>query len=148
MSIVARGKNFGRDPRDDQPARHLAQRDLPVAVLDYKERGTKIELTGKEKIGDKDAYALLIAPAKGPASRLWIDAETYQPVKSVITVETAEMGPVEQTTVLSDFREVDGITTPFKFVGSNAAQTFTVVVTKVEHNVNVDPARFAKPAAK
>ena len=50
--------------------------------------------------------------------------------------------------VLSDFREVDGLKMPFKLVGSSAAQTFTVVITKVEHNVKVDPAQFAKPAAK
>ena len=54
---------------------------FPSPFLDYKERGTKIELTGKEKIGDKDVYALLITPAKGPTSRLWMDATTYQPVK-------------------------------------------------------------------
>jgi len=121
---------------------------FPSPFLDYKERGTKIELTGKEKIGETDVYALLITPAKGPATRLWMDAATYQPVKSVTTVETAEVGPVEQTVVLSDFREVDGIKTPFKLVGSSAVQTFTIVVTKIEHNVTVDPARFAKPAAK
>ena len=121
---------------------------FPSPFLDYKERGTKIELTGKEKIGDADVYALLLTPAKGPASRLWIDAATYQPVKAVLTVETAEVGPVEQTMVMSDFREVDGVKLPFKMVGSSTIQTFTLVVTKVEHNVTVDPARFAKPAAK
>jgi hypothetical protein len=121
---------------------------FPSPFLDYKERGTKIELTGKEKIGDADVYALLLTPAKGPASRLWIDAATYQPVKAVLTVETAEVGSVEQTMVMSDFREVDGLKLPFKMVGSSAIQTFTLVVTKVEHNVTVDPARFAKPAAK
>ena len=121
---------------------------FPSPFLDYKERGTKIELTGKEKIGDADVYALLLTPAKGPASRLWIDTATYQPVKAVLTVETAEVGPVEQTMVMSDFREVDGVKLPFKMVGSSTIQTFTLVVTKVEHNVTVDPARFAKPAAK
>ena len=121
---------------------------FPSPFLDYKERGTKIALTGKEKIGDKDAYVLLVTPAKGPASRLWMDATTYLPVKTTTTVETAEVGTVEQTMVMSDFRQVDGITMPFKFVGSSAVQTFTVVVTKVEHNVNVDQARFAKPASK
>ena len=69
-------------------------------------------------------------------------------MKTVTTVDTAEMGTVEQTILLSDFREVDGVKVPFKLVGSSAAQTFTIVVTKVEHNVKVDPARFAKPAAK
>jgi len=121
---------------------------FPSPFLDYKERGTKIELTGKEKMGDTDAYLLLVTPAKGPTSRLWMDATTYLPVKTTTTVETAEVGTVEQTMVMSDFRQVDGITMPFKFVGSSAVQTFTVVVTKVEHNVNVDPARFAKPASK
>ena len=123
---------------------------FPSPFLDYKERGTKIELTGKEKekIGDRDAYALLITPAKGPTTRLWLDATTYQPMKTVTTVETAEVGPVEQTIVLSDFRDVDGVKVPFKLVGSSTLQTFTIVVTKVEHNVKVDPARFAKPAAK
>jgi len=121
---------------------------FPSPFLDYKERGTKIALTGKEKIEDKDAYVLLVTPAKGPASRLWVDATTYLPVKTTTTVETAEVGTVEQTMVMSDFRQVDGMTMPFKFVGSSAVQTFTVVVTKVEHNVNVDPARFAKPASK
>jgi len=121
---------------------------FPSPFLDYKERGTKVELTGKEKIGDKDVYVLLVTPSKGPPTRLWTDAATYQPVKTVMTVETAETGPVEQTTLMSDFREVDGLTLPFKLVGSSAMQSFTVVVTKVEHNVKVDPARFAKPAAR
>jgi len=121
---------------------------FPSLFLDYKERGTKIALTAKEKIEDKDAYVLLVTPAKGPASRLWVDATTYLPVKTTTTVETAEAGTVEQTILLSDFRQVDGLTVPFKVVGSSAIQTFTVVVTKVEHNVNVDPARFAKPASK
>jgi outer membrane lipoprotein-sorting protein len=121
---------------------------FPSPFLDYKARGTKIELTGKEKLEDKDVYALLITPAKGAPTRLWMDATTYQPVKSVTTVETAEVGTFEQTIVMSDFREVDGLKLPFKLVGSSPIQTFTVVVTKVEHNVTVDEARFVKPAAK
>jgi outer membrane lipoprotein-sorting protein len=121
---------------------------FPSPFLDYKARGTKIELTGKEKLEDKDVYALLITPATGPTTRLWVDATTYQPVKTVTTVETAEVGTFEQSAVMSDFREVDGLTLPFKIVGTSTIQTFTVVVTKVEHNVTVDSARFAKPAAK
>ena len=49
---------------------------FPSPFLDYKQRGTKIELTGREKMGDKDVYALLITPAKGTATRLWMDATT------------------------------------------------------------------------
>jgi len=121
---------------------------FPSPLVDYKARGTKVELTGKEKVGDADAYALLMTPAKGATTRVWIDATTYQPVKSTTTIDTPETGPLEQTVLLSDFRDVDGLKVPFKLVGSSTMQTFTVVTTKVEHNVNVDPARFVKPAAK
>jgi hypothetical protein len=37
---------------------------------------------------------------------------------------------------------------PYVIKGSSAIQTFTITVTKVEHNVKVDPAMFVKPAAK
>ena len=121
---------------------------FPSPFLDYKERGTKIELKGKEKVGDQDTYALDITPAKGSVTRVWLDVTTYLPVKIIATVETAEAGTVEQTTTLSDFRDVDGVKVPFKLVGSSAIQTFTVVVTKVENNVKVDPSLFVKPGAK
>ena len=49
---------------------------------------------------------------------------------------------------LSDYRPVDGVQTPFKVKGSSSVQTFTIVVTKVEHNVKVDEALFEKPAEK
>jgi outer membrane lipoprotein-sorting protein len=121
---------------------------FPTPLLDYKERGTKIELKGKEKVGDTEAYSLVMTPAKGPSSQMWLDATTYLPIKMVATVETAEVGVVEQTTTVSDFREIDGVKIPFKLTGSSAIQTFTVVVTKVENNVKVDPSLFVKPAVK
>lgn len=119
---------------------------FPSPLLDYKARNTKIELTGKDKIGDDEAYVLLVTPQKGPPSRIWVDARTYHQVKAVSTIEVPDAGMVEQAITLSDFRQVDGVQVPFKFVGSSAAQSFTVVVTKVEHNVKVDPSRFARPA--
>ena len=121
---------------------------FPTPLLDYKERGTKLEVTGKEKVGDRDAYVLTVTPASGPVSRLFVDAQSYLPVKSIMTVEIPEVGPVEQTTELSDHRAVDGVQVPFTVKGSSSVQTFTITVTKVEHNVKIDDALFVKPAGK
>jgi hypothetical protein len=55
---------------------------------------------------------------------------------------------VEQTTEFSDFREVDGVKLPFKLKGTSAVQTFTVTVTKVEHNKKIDESLFSKPVEK
>ena len=66
----------------------------------------------------------------------------------VMTLDTPETGPLEQTTDLSDYREVDGVKVPFQLKSTNAVQSFTVAVTKIEHNIKIDPALFVKPASK
>jgi outer membrane lipoprotein-sorting protein len=121
---------------------------FPSPLLDYKDRGTKVTLVGKDKVGDRDAFALSITPASGSVVRLFVDAQTYLPAKTIINTDVPEVGPVEQSTEFSDFREVDGVQVPFKLRSSSAVQSFTVTVTKVEHNVKIDPALFVKPADK
>ena len=121
---------------------------FPSVFLDYKERGTKLTLVGKEKVGDRDAIALSFVPATGPATKVWIDAATYLALKSAITVDHPQLGTVEQTFEFSDYREVDGIKVAFMLKGMTGPQPFTVVLDKVEHNVKIDPALFAKPAGK
>ena len=121
---------------------------FPSQFIGYKDRGTKIVLAGKEKVGDKDAYVLSVTPASGPASRVWIDAESYLPLKTSTTIDTPETGPLEQITEFSDYRDVDGVKVPFRLSATSAVQSYTVKVTSVEHNVKIDPTLFAKPAAK
>ncbi len=52
---------------------------------------------------------------------------------------------IEQTTELSDYREVDGIKLPFKLTSSSSLQSYTVEISKVEHNAPVDEKLFVKP---
>ena len=124
---------------------NLRNNVFPTPLAGYKERGTKIVLTGREKVGSKDAYALSITPANGPTSRLWIDVQSYQPIKTASVVDAPGTGPLEQVTELSDFRDVDGVTVPFKLSTTTAVQSFTVTVTSVTHNPKIDPALFTNP---
>src|SRR5262245_57584631 len=50
---------------------------FPSPLLNYKERGTGIELKGKEKVGDRDAYSLILTPKDGPVVHIFIDGESY-----------------------------------------------------------------------
>lgn len=138
----------GETPLTGSQLDNLKNSIFPSALLGYKERGTKILLGGKEKLADRDVYALSVTPASGPVTRLFVDAQSYLPVRAVVTLDAPEVGPQEQTTEFSDYREVDGVKVPFVIKGSSAIQTFTVTLTKVEHNVATDPAMFVKPAAK
>lgn len=119
---------------------------FPSPLLDYKDRGIRIVVAGKEKVGDRDAYILSITPSNGPASRTWIDAESYLPVKASTTIDTPETGPLEQVTEFLDYRDVDGVKVPFQIKSTTSVQSFVVTVSKVENNAKIDPALFSKPS--
>ena len=120
---------------------------FPHPFLNYKEMGVTVKLSGKEKVGEREAYVLILEPKTGSVVRQFIDAQTYLPIKSVVTVNVPQLGQdVEQTTELTDYREVDGIQLPFRINASSSVQNYTITIAKVEHNVRVDEALFSKPA--
>jgi hypothetical protein len=133
-----------RDIIGDQLA-NMKNADFPTPLLRFKERGTKIELGPKEKVGEHDAQVLVITPQAGPPSKLYVDTQTWLPARLVQTLELPEVGRVEQTTELSDYREIDGVKVAFGIRNSSAVQTISISVDKVEHNTKIDPALFSKP---
>jgi outer membrane lipoprotein-sorting protein len=121
---------------------------FPNPLLNYKEMGTTVELAGKEKVGDRDAYVLVGKPKSGPAVRQYIDAQTYLPIKTVVKINVPQLGTeVEQTSEMSDFREVDGIKIPFHVTQVTSLQSLTVTFSQVEHNTKIDQSVFSKPDA-
>lgn len=118
---------------------------FPNPFLTYKQAGTSLTLRGKEKVGDREAYVLIAAPKSGSTQRVYIDAETYLSIRAVSTAEAPQVGQFEQTTELLDYRDVDGVKVPFLIKATSSAQSFTITITRAEHNVKVDPAIFAKP---
>ncbi len=63
-----------------------------------------------------------------------MDAETYLLVKSVVTVNVPQLGTIEQTVELSDYRDVDGVKVPYRMRSVNQVQAVTITFEKVEHN--------------
>lgn len=120
---------------------------FPNPFLNYKERGVTVELAGKEKVGEREAYVLIFKPKSGSVGRQFIDAESYLPVKLVAKIDIPQVGEVEQTTEFFDYRDVDGIKIPFTVKATSAVQRFTITITKVEHNVKIDETLFTRPAA-
>src|SRR5215467_2971371 len=126
---------------------------FPSPLLNYKGMGTTVELAGKEKVGDRDAYVLIGKPKAGPVIRYYIDAETYLPIRSVMKIMVPQiMVPqfgteVEQTTETSDFREVDSVKVPFRIKTTSSLQNVLVTITQVEQNKQIDQSLFSKPDA-
>ena len=126
---------------------NLRNGSFPHPFLTYKEMGVIAQLGGKEKVGEREAYVVIFEPTSGSVVRQFIDAETYLPTRVVIKVDVPQLGrEVEQTTDFLDYRDVDGIKLPFRLNATSAVQNYTIVITKVEHNVRIDETLFSKPA--
>lgn len=124
---------------------NLRNSTFPSGLTDYKERGAKVELAGKEKVGGRDAFVLVLTPKAGPVNRLFIDAENFMAVRMMVKLEVPQMGELEQTSDFLDIRDVDGVKIPFQIKASSAVQSFTITITNVTHNTKVDEAQFSKP---
>ena len=119
---------------------------FPTPFMNYRELGATVELGGKEKVGQRDAYLLLFKAKSGVPLRQYIDAESYLPLKTAVKVNVPQFGDLEQITEFLDFRVIDGVKVPFQIKSSSSIQSSTVTFTKVEHNTAIDPAVFSKPA--
>jgi hypothetical protein len=63
-----------------------------------------------------------------------------------MTVNVPQVGgDVEQTLVVADYRDVDGVKVAYQVRSTNQLQTISVTVTKVEQNIAVDDQMFSKP---
>ena len=118
---------------------------FPSPFLNYKERGATVEFVRKEPVGGRDTFVMLLKPKAGSTLQCFIDAESGLIVKTIIVVNLPQLGDVQQTTEFLDYRDQDGIKIPFELRNSSAVQSYTIKLTKVEQNVELDPTMFSKP---
>ncbi|HMD33580.1 MAG TPA: hypothetical protein VKH42_01365 [Vicinamibacterales bacterium] len=119
---------------------------FPSAFLDYKDRGITVALLPGQKLAGRDMFVVEMKPKTGSAVKSYIDAETFLIARSVVTVNVPQLGAdVENTVDFSDYRAVDGVKVPFVTKLASSVQNYTVTVSKVEHNTNIDDKMFSKP---
>ena len=131
------------------PLQSMLNASYPTPLLAYKEAGTMIELQGKDQIGGRAVIVLMYTPKAGPASRMFIDAETFLLVRATTKLNVPEAGgAVEQISDVSDYRDVSGVKVPFSVRSTSPAQTVVITLSKVELNPQLDEAIFSRPVAK
>lgn len=107
-------------------------------LVDYKGRGTTVELVGTEEVGGRRAHHLKVTSKTGRIQHMYVDTETF--LESRVTTETPK-GTVDQ--YFSDFRDVDGVKIPFAIKTSVAAMgAIEIKVLKVEVNPALDDSLF------
>lgn len=115
--------------------------DFDGPLVDYREKGTTIELVGTEALGMGKVHHLKVTSRRGLVQHYYLDTATALEVKLVTETDT---GTIEQE--LTDYREVEGIKIPFIIrTMANGVKQGEIRVEKVEFNVKVDDAIFRMP---
>lgn len=115
--------------------------------LNYKKHFTKLEVQGKEKVGEADAYVVVGTPAAGDPEKLYFAVESGLLVRADMNAETAQ-GKLAIEAYLSDYKEVDGVKVPHSLRQVSSAVTFVIKLSEVKNNVTIDDAKFAKPSGQ
>lgn len=127
----------------------LKNGSFPTPLLTYRDAGSAATLAGTEKVGEKDAYIILLTPKTGPPVRMFIDAESFMLVKTAIRINVPQLGgDIEQVQEFTDFHDVDGIKVPYAVRSSTSVQVVNATLSDVKHNTEIDDSSFVRPAGQ
>ncbi len=111
-------------------------------ILNYFKSG-KLTLDGEENVNGKPAFRLKATTESTGPVILCIDKSSYLPVKSKTTTE--QMGTsIEVESVMSDYKEVEGVVMPGKTTAiANGMEAGVISFDKIEVNIPIEDAVFS-----
>lgn len=114
--------------------------DVQGPLYNYKEKGSTVELSGKEMIGGQDCFKLVLTTKQGKVKTLLIDPATYYITRTV--ARAIVMGQEQELAIsYSNYQKTpEGYVFPFSIAGAFGQGDMTV--TKIEVNKPVDEAIF------
>ena len=122
-----------------------ADADFDSVLLDYKAKGTTIELIGTEPIDGNPAYHLKITKKSGLVQHYYLDVESGLEVRTASDI-VQDGNKTTMTTDLSNYRMVDGLIMPFTMKQSlNGTPVAEITISKWEVNIPVDDDLFKMP---
>jgi hypothetical protein len=141
-------KETGPQPLPDEvliDAREQADIDGPL--VDWKGKGSQIELVGREAVDGQDAYKLKLTLKSGGVLTAYLDVKSASLIRTEAT-RRVRGKQVRIETTFGDYKKTGGILFP-RLVEIRAAgrpQVLRIVVDKVEVNPPLSDARFTPPA--
>ena len=112
--------------------------DIQGSLVNYKEKGSQVEMSGKEKVENTECYKLKLTDKQGVISTLFIDSKSNYLIKSIITAKSSN-GDINTELSFGDFKKTDeGYIFPF----SEVMEKGTIIFTSIETNKPVDEKIF------
>ncbi len=133
---------------DDQAKSIKEQADIDGPLMDWQEKGHKVELLGKEDVEGTEAYKIKVDLANGDSRTIYLDSEYFIAIKQEGKT-TLQGNEVEFETILSDYKEVGGLVFPHSIESRPKGQPQGQVITieEIQINPEVTDDLFAMPEA-
>ena len=138
-----------KDPEplgEEQLKQILEDSDFDGPLVDYKQKGNKIEFVGMDEVEGTDSFKLKVTLKGGDVHYYYMDTDYYVPIK-IDTKRMVRGAEREYETVLGDYKEVAGWYLPHSVEtnvkGSQDKQKVTYE--RIEANVAIDDTRFREP---
>ena len=142
------GKTEPEAMAEDQLKDIKEMADFDGILVDWEEKGHKVELAGSEDVEGTPAYRLEVTKANGDQNTIYLDQEYLLEIKTTAKTERQGNEIVVHTTI-GDYKEVGDIIMPHSmemtFEGLPMTQQLTIET--VELNADVDDGRFEMPEA-
>lgn len=122
------------------------QRDIEGPLVDWREKGHTVELVGREPLPGGEAFKLKLTLKDGATRYDYVDVASHQIVRSDVT-RLVRGHPVLLENTYSDFREVGGLTFPYRIEtrAEGRPEVLTISVDSIELDPELDDARFRLP---
>jgi photosynthetic reaction center cytochrome c subunit len=135
-----------------RPVREMSAADANGSALDsefylplrLKEIFTQLRPGRPDKIGDVPVLTLTGTRQGLPPVRFFFDANSGLLLRMVRYTENP-LGRMPVQIDYADYREVDGVKTPFRWTLSRPNGRFTIQLSDVKANVPIEDTKFAKP---
>jgi len=121
--------------------------DFDGPLVNYQQKGNKVEYAGTEQVDGTDTYKLKVTLASGDVRYYYLDSDYYVPIK-IDTKRMVRGAEREYETTLGDYKAVNGWFLPHSVQTNAKGSPFkqTVTYETIEANLDLNDTLFAKPA--
>ena len=140
-----------KDPEklsDDDNKALMEDAEIGGPLVDWKEKGSKVEYLGTEDVDGTQAHKLKVTRKNGDVNYVYLDPDYFLEIR-IVTQRMEHGAQVETETDLSDYEKVNGVFLPLSTESGpkRASDKAKLIIEKAEGNVPVDDKAFQFPAA-
>lgn len=140
------GKKDAEPLSEDEMKEIVEEADFDQPLVNYREKGNKVEFVGLDQVEGTDAFKLKVTLASGDVRYYYMDTDYYVPIK--IEMKRMIRGAEQEfETSLGDYKAVAGWYLPYSMETGRkgSEERDKITFQKIDANVPLDDHRFEKP---